>query len=193
MEAILSPWAQGVLFIWLPFSLPTYLSSWYFCALYQTIYKPLKSAYPDVSCVTVRLPPHPPPQTHSSYKANRPVISFLQIHLGLLPLAASPLGDGKQGDDPINSRQALVALQVSNSLWTFPLANSISQVTFLNPAPGIRCLNSKWKINASGHNWGVNNLKSRIRASSAYQRGCVGRGQGEGKGHLWAKERRLWI
>lgn len=79
----------------------------------------------------------------SSYGMDGPAISFLQTHLCLLSLAPSPLSDGEQGDDPINSRQILVAQQVPDPLQTSPLANLISQVTSLNPAPGIRCLNSK--------------------------------------------------
>lgn len=93
--------------------------------------------------VTASSHTHTCAQMFSSYGMDGPTISFLQTHLCLLSLASSPLSDGQQGDDPINSRQVLVAQQVPDPLQTSPLANLISQVTSLNPAPGIRCLNSK--------------------------------------------------
>lgn len=86
---------------------------------------------------------HARAHTRTYYKADGPGISFLQTHLCLLSLAPPPLGDGEQGDDPINSRQTLLALQASNSHQTSPLATSISHVTSRSAAPGIRCLNSK--------------------------------------------------
>lgn len=147
METTPSLWALSPLSLFfliiIIFSLPSYQ----LCALHQVRYKLSELSVTPLTHVYIRahVCEHTYRHTHiyTSYKADRPGISFCQTHMCLLPLAPPPLGDREQGDDPINCRQAPVALQASDSLWTSPLANSISQATSPSAAPGIRCLNSK--------------------------------------------------